>query len=968
MVLLAESGLGKTRLAQRFYDSLVALEQDDGGYWPPSLGSDGNNLLVNPTADEFDGAAPLPFLWWGVRLADPQGHNQVTTGSLAAHVDQFLVPHLGAFHREQRRRQRLLKLAKVGGAVAADAVLDLVPFLGLLKKVGEVGMELKGIHDSWRQDRLAVDPAAVLEQRRDSLVDQLMTDLEKLFTGPAGRRVPAVIFIDDAQFSAFDPGVTAFLTALVPAMTAGRWPVLLLVTHWEREYVAGTEADGARHGAAQGSVAHGSVAQDASPVAAIIDEHSRQELDSVRVIRLTPIEGLEPLVSARLPGLTAAQVERLTERAGGNPQFLEEIVRVAFDPRNRGLFEGRSTSNAMTEQGIETLLAKSVRLHDVVAERFSSSPESVQKAVSLAGMQGAQFLRTLVGDAAAVLEPEAAGPAGMASALEDAERRHAYIASLDDEQVAFSQRIYQDVAREFLPAFFDEEEATSALRGVVADIIHGRRVHEFERDATMALWRLGVSLFEGSDDVEERRMAVHCLSMVLGAARESGELQVAHRLALRQAALLETLPDANLDGDLLWLRAVNLALSDVGDLDGRRPVLTRLVQLTGESFGADVNVWTASMYVQTLLDVAEFHEQAGDEPARAEVLGVAVDVMASIDGYDEDIGALEASLRLHRMYGEWLVERGEPERAAEVQSHAHAIASRLTELDDAPTRRYDLAVVERQVGRTALMREDRETAAASLSRAIDNLRELMTSNTSVTLEIQLASTLDDLAETYTGDGRHAEAETLLVEGLELMKRHLTLAPEAARTRNNLADSLERVAAVRGALGNLDSAWTLSREAIDLRRAILDQMGTGPAAADLGLTLSRAAEVAARRQSVDEGYGPAREGLALLREARQRDDSIRASWRVLFAIRVLLPFETARAGLAAARALLHEADGLYAAVAPESAHAFRFQMSAIARQRAVVLESDGDHLGATRARARAAELVAGPVDATAHGIN
>jgi tetratricopeptide (TPR) repeat protein len=363
----------------------------------------------------------------------------------------------------------------------------------------------------------------------------------------------------------------------------------------------------------------------------------------------------------------------------------------------------------------------------------------------------------------------------------------------------------------------------------------------------MALWRLGVSLFEGSDDVEERRMAVHCLSMVLGAARESGELQVAHRLALRQAALLETLPDANLDGDLLWLRAVNLALSDVGDLDGRRPVLTRLVQLTGESFGADVNVWTASMYVQTLLDVAEFHEQVGDEPARAEVLGVAVDVMASIDGYDEDIGALEASLRLHRMYGEWLVERGEPERAAEVQSHAHAIASRLTELDDAPTRRYDLAVVERQVGRTALMREDRETAAASLSRAIDNLRELMTSNTSVTLEIQLASTLDDLAETYTGDGRHAEAETLLVEGLELMRRHLTLAPEAARTRNNLADSLERVAAVRGALGNLDSAWTLSREAIDLRRAILDQMGTGPAAADLGLTLSRAAEVAARRR-------------------------------------------------------------------------------------------------------------------------
>ncbi|HET8986135.1 MAG TPA: hypothetical protein VFN03_10285, partial [Trueperaceae bacterium] len=766
--------------------------------------------------------------------------------------------------------------------------------------------------------------AALLEQRRDSLVEQLMADFEKLFTGPAGRRVPAVIFIDDAQFSAFDPGVTAFLTALIPAMTAGRWPVLLLVTHWEREYVAGTESIDApaANGMASGAESAG------SPVAAIIDEHSRQELDSVRVIRLTPIAGLEPLVSARLPGLTAAQVEQLTERAGGNPQFLEEIIRVAFDPRNRGMFEGRNTSNAMSDQGLETLLAKSVRLHDVVAERFSSSPESVQKAVALAGMQGAQFLRALVGDAAAMLDPDTAETVEMESALEAAERRHAYIASLDDEQGAFSQRIYQDVAREFLPAFYDEEEATSVLRGVVADLIHGRRVLELGREATMALWRLGVSQFEGSSEVDERRMAVHCLSIVLGAARESGELQVAHRLALRQAALLESLPDASLDGDLLWLRAVNIALADVGDLDAQRPVLTRLMTLTGQSYADDVNVWTASMYTQTLLDVAEFHELVGDEHSRAEVLGVAVDVMASIDGHEEDVGALEASLRLHRTYGEWYVERGELDRAVEVQGHAHALAGRLMELDDGPLRRFDLAVVQRQVGRSAQMREDSATAVANLSQAIDNLRELRETNTSVTLEIQLASTLDDLAETYMGDERNAEAETLLVESLQLMRRHMTLAPEASRTRFNLADSLERLAAVRRSLGNVESAWALSCEAIDVRRAILDQMGTGPAEADLGFTLSRAADVAARQMSVEQGYGPAREGLELLRRARQRDDTVRAQWRLLFAIRVALPFETAKSGLAAARALLQEADTLYAELAPEIVRIFRYQMSDI----------------------------------------
>src|SRR5690606_18017942 len=103
VVLLAEAGMGKTRLAQRFYDRLVALEQEGEGYWPPNLGLEGNNLLVNPPPATWNAAADMPFLWWGLRLADPTGHNQVTAGGLAAHVDGYLVPHLAAFHREQRR-------------------------------------------------------------------------------------------------------------------------------------------------------------------------------------------------------------------------------------------------------------------------------------------------------------------------------------------------------------------------------------------------------------------------------------------------------------------------------------------------------------------------------------------------------------------------------------------------------------------------------------------------------------------------------------------------------------------------------------------------------------------------------------------------------------------------------------------------------------------------------------------------
>src|SRR5690606_34419566 len=136
--------------------------------------------------------------------------------------------------------------------------------------------------------------------------------------------------------------------------------------------------------------------------------------------------------------------------------------------------------------------------------------------------------------------------------------------------------------------------------------------------------------FEAADDVERRRFAAHGLHMLSGSLQASGELQVAHAAALRQAALLETLPDGSLDGDLAWLRAVNDTLAAVGDLAAQRAVLSRLLRLTGETFDDDANAWSTSLYVQALLDVAELHELAGDEEARTGALATAVDVMASL--------------------------------------------------------------------------------------------------------------------------------------------------------------------------------------------------------------------------------------------------------------------------------------------------------------------------------------------------
>lgn len=960
VVLLAESGLGKTRLAQEFYARLVQTEQAEGGYWPAELGTDGNNLLVNPPPAGWNAAAEMPFLWWGVRLSDPVGRNQVATGALAAHVDGYLVPHLEPFHREQRRRQRLGQLAKVGGAVAVDAVLDLVPVLSLIKKAGEVGLELKGIHDSWRKDRQALDAATLLGQRRDSLVDQLVGDLGKLFDGPSGRTVPAVILVDDAQFSNVDPGVTAFVQALLKAMAAGDWPLLLLVTHWEREFAE----------AADGEV-------DAS-VAAIIARQARLRPERVEVLRLAPIAGLEPLVTERLPGLPAAQVARLTERAGGNPQYLDEIVRLTLDPRSRAWFEGRDPTGTLTDAGLETLLAKSVKLQDVVAERFANSPAEVQEAVALAGVQGAEFLEALVelthrrlagdhavdqagdqaggasaGQAGGRTDGRTDGPAGgdaVAHALADACQRHGYVAWLTEERGAFSQRIYQDVAREFLPVFHDEAAAEDALRTVVAHVMHGELPLPVTADAERALMRLAADLFETSADEEERRLAAHGLHRLTLAASTAGELQVAHGLAVRQAALLEGISDARQDGDLAWLRLTNDVLATAADTEARRSVLTRLVRLTGEAYEDDVNTWSAALYAQVLMDVAEFHEEAGAQELRSEAINAAVSVVQSLDGFEPEVEVLEASLRLHRMYAAWFDEYGRLDDALETYRYALGVANQLLALEDDPVRRLQVATVQSEVGTNALLRGDARGALPDLEQAAATLRALAEGAVSVDLDIRLSTALDHLADAYSATGRPRDAEALLVEVLELMRRHLNMAPDAPRTMANVADALERLTVLQRRLGAGAAAAQHIREAVALRRAVAERSRAVPDYAMLGYSLTRAGEIVGSQGAVAEGHEYVTEAVNLSRRVCTNDTSARAAWRLLLALKVALDYALHRTDLEAARELLTEVDAVKGRLEPDALTPITPYLRDIEEQRARVLEESGDAEGAARVRA------------------
>ena len=110
VVFVGESGLGKTRIVQEFYNWLSTTTDgvEGEGYWPDRLTESGNNLRLNPPPDLCNADNPVPYLWWGMRMPDPEGRN-AARGGVAADVD-LLRPHLEPFARSRVLKERWRKL------------------------------------------------------------------------------------------------------------------------------------------------------------------------------------------------------------------------------------------------------------------------------------------------------------------------------------------------------------------------------------------------------------------------------------------------------------------------------------------------------------------------------------------------------------------------------------------------------------------------------------------------------------------------------------------------------------------------------------------------------------------------------------------------------------------------------------------------------------------------------------------
>lgn len=885
VVLLAESGLGKTRLVQEFYARLAADHRspEGEGYWPPRLGRNDQNLVVNPDLAAVDGAQVMPFLWWALRLVDPEGRNRVLSGAVATYL-KALTPHLQPMYRAQRQKRRWLE----GGRVVGGAALGFIPLLGGLVDLGKAAFELEQLRREVRADR-ALSPEEAERQAGSDLTARIVGDLEQLFRGGHGEAaIPMVWVVDDAHFSPADPGLTALFERVLAAAQEHGWPLLIVVTHWEREWHAQRVGEG-------------------GSVAAVIERSYRPPNPDWRPTALTPLAGdeLAPALAAQLPGLSAAQRARLLERAGGNPRFLDEVVRLCLG-RAR-YFEGRDPTGPLTDRGLADVLAASTSLHDLVEKRFRDAPEAVRTLVSLSSLQGVRLLYLV---SRGVLDRlRVHGHALQAErpreALELARTPYAFLNLLDGQLAEFSQQVFFEVAREGIEDLVDAEQADRALIEALRALHEGgaAEVAELSDEEQSLLLELAAEVLARSHEADDRQLALSALAQLAGRTFLGGDHRTGAELAERaregaeaERWRLDALPASELQG-------LSIALQIMGRLDGaaelaqlaraaaeasgdRPDLVNALTHLAGvERDRGDLDAALASahaalalardlaaseggaartMLAYPIYTLATRLRDAGD-PARALTLYREGRALARelVDDGVRDAGWLAGNFE--RCIGMALAELGESEGALAAHREGLATFEALFAASPSPSLRRDLWLARQFIGNLHLERDELAEAEQSHRVALALGRALAEEQTSPDATTELGASHGRLGDVALAQGRLDSASASYRASLEVAREQVE-SVGGPLSLGALADAFDRVAALAARRDAWPEALAASTEALAVRCGSAELLAPAEAALDEGAALIRLGEIEQGGGDLEAALGSYREAIGLLTSA------------------------------------------------------------------------------------------------------
>jgi tetratricopeptide (TPR) repeat protein len=871
--IIAETGIGKSRLVQALYQQLTTDEHWDPehiDYWPDAFQLAGEQIRVNPDHKDHIPKGPPRFLWLGMRWHSSETRNveertcaiPSARDSLRAHVT-IADRHRSAWEQLRSQTARAAKRDGVSETLS-QAVDAVIPFGGLALKL------LKGGADFVR-DRTSGDRSLSREQEKqiNDAAEEFVSELREVFggVGSAGCVLPTVLWLDDAQW--IDPLTLKFLNMVWAEATRHKWPLLVVVTHWEREWreLQAEQTSQQR-----------------------LSDFTDQPGVETKFLTLGANGDLNALAQDHFPGLTAAQRDLLVKKASGN--FLTMVENLGELSTNLDAFQDGDPAKAFTTEG-ETFVQEWESLrHKRVEQRFGKLASDVKKLLGWGSVLGNRFLSGVVIDYAKI----AAANINAQQALDACINPYAILGSPNPYTREFRDRAFQVAARKY----FDQWSKShfDKLHGVLREHLTGWINRSFNdsgdiilRDEENDSWTVpqDAAIFLGA---EERRDLLGMAHYALPLPEQPDWSNPEHVASLRARILSSWTDEQDHLYDLvrehgkslafvqwssvpesvvsIWVRgitatdwqtagALSAALGLYGDLLAKYQTINHQ-QNTPES-RRDVSV--------SLDNVANIELQLGKHESALKKYTESLEIARALE---QELGTPQSRRYVSYSLNNFAcmeLQLEKYESALEKYTESLEICRALEQELGTPQSRHDVSVLLNGVAGAGieLQLENHESALAKYTESLDIARALEQELGSPQSRSDVSVSLGDVADIELQLGNHESALAKYTESLDIA-RALEQELGTPQSRRDVSVSLDKVAGIELRLGNHESALEKYTASLEIARALEQELGTPASRRDVSVSLDNVADIELKLAKHESALANYTESLKIRRALEQ----------------------------------------------------------------------------------------------------
>lgn len=244
VTLIGDTGLGKTRIVQEFYEYL-AKNENEGAYWPERLLDKEKSMSLIPDLNKINikGYDQISWMWYAMRCEERDKRNSISTSTVLDELREQIGIHAYTIYKKKEQTEKnknairslIGLIASFGLPGAGIPVINAVTqiFSSVDTTLGTKD-NLKSIYEKIKKETSNKEANDILQESYKDNAEQAKSVIRSIVNGKKNSGIPCIIVVDDCQW--IDEYTLKFINELMQEAILEQFPIMFICTIWENAY------------------------------------------------------------------------------------------------------------------------------------------------------------------------------------------------------------------------------------------------------------------------------------------------------------------------------------------------------------------------------------------------------------------------------------------------------------------------------------------------------------------------------------------------------------------------------------------------------------------------------------------------------------------------------------------------------------------------------------------------------------